>query len=161
MLKGKNTLYLMVPLNIFIWGYVGFKFYSAFSENENETAIKDPASVQVKNADTSVYTLALNYEDPFLKSESAPVIKRENHVSVHPKPDNNIVKKEPEKLPEIKYLGIISNKTSGITTALISLNNKHFIVKSGETVEGILIKSISSENLKIKIGNTTSSISKS
>jgi hypothetical protein len=166
MFKGKKSLYFLIPVNLFIWSYAGIKIYNAFSEDEDILPYEHTVSVaKLKKEDSVVYKLALNYPDPFLKKEaqyksntssnagsSAP---KSRPVSVVPK---TVV--TPPKTIDIKYLGLVENKTSGAATGLISINGKSYLVKKGEVVDGVLIKSISSEKLEAKIGKEVISVQK-
>lgn len=154
MFKNKKTLFVLVPLTIFIWSYVGYTIYSYFHDDYEflEHEYKAPL-VKLKKNDTIDYKLALNYPDPFLKKEVRS--KPNNQTNNNPKPQiNPVPQKTIATLPklEVKYMGVVENKTSGAATGLISINGKSYLVKKGEMVEGVLIKSLSSEKLEVKIG---------
>ena len=51
---------------------------------------------------------------------------------------------------EIKYLGLVKNNSTGISTALVSINGKSHLVKKGDVVDGISIKNISNESMEVK-----------
>lgn len=166
MFKGKKSLYFLVPINLLVWGYVGFKIYKAFNEEEEILPYEQVMSVtKFKKEDSVVYKLAINYPDPFLKEEPRYKAAGNSNSGGHvPKvPVNPPVQKPivaPQRTIDLKYLGLVENKTSGTSTGLISINGKSYLVKKGEVVEGVLIKSISSEKLEGKIGKETISIQK-
>ncbi|HWY11617.1 MAG TPA: hypothetical protein VN026_09845 [Bacteroidia bacterium] len=152
MALGKKTLYYVVPINLVLWGYIGYKIYTwgkdEVSDNPTEKAFL-PAKF---DKDSNNYQLALNYPDPFLKNE----IEKQKNYSVKnnsksPKPKEKKIAPV-EKADEIKYMGLVSNQSSGVTTALVSVNGKSYVVKKGETIEGMLIKSITQETLELKVG---------
>ncbi|MBL7893849.1 MAG: hypothetical protein JNK50_01055 [Bacteroidia bacterium] len=152
MLKGKNSLYILLPINLFIWGYIGLKIYSAL--NEGEGFIPQEFSIsksKLTNNDTIDYKLSLNYKDPFLKEEYN-YNKVINATSGNQRPiqhnNNNALTTSKEK--DIKFLGLIENKSNGIITALISINGNSFIVKKGQIIDDLLIKNITEKELLVK-----------
>jgi hypothetical protein len=54
----------------------------------------------------------------------------------------------------------VKNNTTGISTALISINGQSHLVKKGDIINDITIKTISNESVEIKEGKTTQFISK-
>lgn len=156
----------MVPITLLIWGYIGYYIYNFFHSEVGELPTELPVNLSKKKADDSVdYVLALNYADPFLKEEPKP---RNNNVNKAPNKPNSpaitpVIQKtitEAPKTLDIKYMGLVENKTSGVATGLVSINGKTFLVKKGETVEGVLIRSLSVEKLEVKVGKENISITK-
>lgn len=157
----KAKLYLLVIVNLMVWGYVGYKIYGALQGDDdvdyslNQTKIKTID----KPTEEVVEQLALNYDDPFLKqgnysgnipsknsnssrnsqnlvSQKQPVIKVNTTKTVTPIPAF-----------EIKYLGLVKNNSSGNLTALLNINGRSITVKQNDIVEGYIIKSISNESI--------------
>jgi len=166
-LKDKRFLYVLLPLNLLLWGYIGYKIYISLNDDNTFLPSEYPVSkADVKMVDSEKYTLSLDYEDPFLKEQPKHSKNRSGNTAVNitrPKPvnTNKSIQNIPVvKVNEIKYLGLIQNETSGLSTGLITVNGKSYIIKKGETVEGLVIKSIESENLLIKEGKTLLTIRK-
>ncbi len=163
MFKNKKSLFFLIPVTVIIWIYVGYTIFSYFHEDNEflEQEHKLPI-VNLKKKDVTKYKLALNYPDPFLKQEIH--IRSNNQVNNNLKSQiNPITQKTTATLPktiDIRYMGVVENKTSGAATGLISISGKSYLVKKGELVEGILIKSITSDKLEAKIGKEIISISK-
>ncbi len=165
MFKGKKSLYIFIPVNLFVWGYIGIKIYNTFREEENIFPYEKAVSVsKLKTEDSVVYKLALNYADPFLKEEQHYKANNNSNTNNNPKPQiiPQIQKLviNPPKTIDLKYLGLVENKTSGAATGLVSINGKSYLVKKGDVVEGVVIKTISSEKLEAKIGKETVSVEK-
>lgn len=156
MLKGRNGLVLTVLLNIVIWSFFAYRLYSAFHEEEGpETMTMSLPKLKSEIVDTIAYHLSLDYEDPFLKKEipfkgslnsSSPPITK----TVESKPKK--IEKELLKLPEIKYLGLVKNSTSGFATAFVSVNGQSRLVKANETLEGVVIKNFDARELVVMFG---------
>lgn len=167
MLKGKKSIYILLPVNLLIWGFIGYKIYSVL--NEDEGVLPQDLKVtktKINKTDSIEYTLSLNYDDPFLKKEIETKQFHKEPRSVPKNDKSNSQNSKPQKPvdltppKEIKYLGLIQNKTSGISTAMLSINGRSYIVKKSETVEGVTIKSIENESICVKDGKKTLTIGK-
>lgn len=156
----------MIPINLLIWSFVGYTVYDYFHSDIGSLPMELPVNLSKKKKNDSVeYKLALNYADPFLKEEPKSRNNNSNKSANTPsKPAQTIVPQktvtEAPKTIDIKYMGLVENKTSGVATGLVSVNGKSFLVKKGEKVEGILIKSLSSDKLEVKVGKENLSITK-
>ncbi|MFN7911227.1 MAG: hypothetical protein ACK5QC_05345 [Bacteroidota bacterium] len=171
MLKGKSGVLVMLLINLGIWGYFGYTFYTEYFKSESielNSNKSEGAGFKMNVNDTMVYQLQLNYEDPFLKNEKQLVtktaIKKNNQTKEVPKSMQNKQIKPSEEikkpLPQIKYLGLVKNNSSGIITALVGINGQSHIVKVNETIDGIFFKSISINNITVQIGKEQISINK-
>lgn len=166
MALGKKTLYFMVPVNICLWGFIGYKIYSTFNESDEIIPIENPIAKIKVDEDTNTYKLSLNYPDPFLKDEPTKKTTQNNSIASAHKPVINPSHKSTETITptpsrEIKYLGLIQNKSSGVTTALISINGKSYLIKKGEIIEGVNFESITDQIIIAKIGKEKLTINKS
>lgn len=162
----KAKLYLLVLVNLMVWGYVGCKVYSALQGDDeidyslNQTKIKTID----KPAEEIVEQLALNYDDPFLKqgnysgniTSKNNNTSRNNQTSVSQKQSvikvNTTETITPIPSLEIKYLGLVKNSITGNHTALLNVNGRSVTVKQNDFVEGYLIKNISNESILIVKG---------
>ncbi len=163
---GKKTIFIMLPLNLCLWGYIGYKFYTAFTDDGANLPINSPIAALHIKEDTAVYYLQANYPDPFLKDEPIKRLPLKNYnVSTNKSSLQTVVKKTPTistvPIKDIKYLGLIQNKTSGTTTALISINGTSYIVKKGEVIDGVSFESITNEAIIARIGKEKLMINKS
>jgi hypothetical protein len=164
MLKGKKSIYVLLPLNLLIWGYMAYKIYAALHEEEapvTETLLPQP---KAKPTDNAAYILKLNYKDPFLKQEIKP--KKPVYASVTAstqappaKPKTPVVK-ETIPPPDIKYIGMIENKTNGSVAAMVSVNGSSQIIKPGQALGDIQFHSFTQDYLTVKIGKEKLTIKK-
>ena len=58
----------------------------------------------------------------------------------------------PKQLPDVKYLGLIKNNTSGLSTALVSVNGQSKLIKQNQTIDGIIFKTFNQDSLVAKWG---------
>jgi len=161
MLKNKKAVYILIPLNILVWGFFAYRFYSAFNESDVVLPSSGPVLVNKAEAkDSIVYKLSLDYKDPFLKhtkkehasgpqNYNTPVQQADLKKTLPAKKQEPVV---PKQLPEIKYLGLIKNNASGFTTALVSVNGQSRLIKQNESMEGIVFKSFNKDSLVAKYG---------
>ncbi|MCC6373081.1 MAG: hypothetical protein IT236_18905 [Bacteroidia bacterium] len=159
MLKNKKAIYILIPLNLFIWGFFIYRFYSAYNSYDEPVATSELKNYKALETKDSIdYKLKLNYKDPFLKNHSksdANLGNRSNTDALReikptaPKPAPVLVKAQ---APEIKFLGLIKNTATGITMALVSINGQSHTIKPNETVDGILFKSLNRDSLVAKWG---------
>lgn len=163
MLKSKKAIYILIPLNVLIWSYFIFKIVDGLSGDE--VVFAEEGIAMVKNTisqDTQNYVLKLDYEDPFLKgvpksrstygkmtNSQIPKVQKQakaiKQVSVQPKP----------AVPEIKFLGLVKNSTSGNITAIVNINGESKLVKPNETISGLHFKSINANELVASFGKET------
>lgn len=159
MLKNKKAVYILIPLNVLIWGFFIYRFYTAYAESDLPPALPETRAMKLEELkDSAAYKLDLKYKDPFLKETS----KSHNYYNASPKPGQQqpAVKPAPVKapapvpkqIPEVKYLGLIKNNTSGLATALVSVNGQSKLVKPNETFDGILFKTFNKDSLVAKWG---------
>ncbi len=172
MLKNKKAIYLLIPLNIFIWGYLAYSIYAGLKGDEVEIAtIKNEQMPLSEVTDTIAYRLQLNYTDPFLKDFAKHHEPRTNSgnngTNLNTTKTNNTVNVAKTQTvaavkpaADIKYLGLVKNNATGISTALISINGKTFVIKKGDVVESLVIKDVFNDYVEIKEGKTISKISK-
>lgn len=170
MLKNKKAIYILIPLNIFIWCYLGYSIYSGLKEDDLPEISNNSSTIKLDELKDSVnYKLSLNYKDPFLREREKSKIYSSNGSSNNNNHSNATPKTIPVKVPtvavvkpltEIKYLGLVKNNTTGNSTALLTVNGKSYLVKKGDVVEGISIKNISNESVELKEGKKSLLIKK-
>jgi len=167
MFKGKNGIYILVPLNILIWGYTAYMIFATFKNHEAVplSGTNAPAA-KINEADSLTYILKLNYKDPFLKSE--PVRPKNNSIQQN----NGNEKKAPsfqksrlatveKKALDIKYMGFIENKTSGTSAAMVSVNGSSQVIRQGQVIDEVTFQTITSEFIIVKLGKEKITIKRS
>jgi hypothetical protein len=162
-LNKKIKLYLLIAVNVLAWGYVVFKIYGALKTKDD--FILETNNYKIKSvytAKNSEVKLNLNYPDPFLKDLNLKKTDLHNSNSLQ----NNSIKKnystntsnikvpEPSQtiMPDIKYLGFISNVENGKQTVLVSINGKSIFVNRGQKIDDVLFKDITPTELTVTIG---------
>jgi hypothetical protein len=165
-------LYLLLPLNLAIWGYVGYRIYDAMHE-ESPDLSNQPVTAEIINLQTKKdsFLLFANYRDPFLDNLTEAKSHYQNYETGNkPKQTpskNNTNAKNPNNLtnqnnwPEIKYLGSVTNtKASNKSVAMVSIAGVTYTLKNGEEVNGIKLLSFSSDQVEFKKGKEKKVIQK-
>jgi hypothetical protein len=150
MFKGKKGIYFLIPINILIWGFFIYRFYSAYHETDEVIVSDNLPSIKLDDLKESItYKLRLNYDDPFLKKEVKQKKANSNQQNIGIQQKAVVVKTPTvaSQAPIIKYLGLVKNSSSGVGTAIVSINGQSRIIKQNETVEGVLFKSFDSNEL--------------
>lgn len=130
-MKNKKITYLLLVLSIILWGFIGWKFYSAFNYNQPEIpTIKKEIIVNKKDSTT----LLLNYRDPFLGKYSSTIVVKD---TISPR-RKSVVTSSPVKIesiaPQVQYKGAMNiGKTS---MAILQKDGKVITIKIGEEIEG-------------------------
>ncbi len=161
MLKSKGAIYVLIPVNILVWGFFIYRFYTAYTEGDVELPDTKIQTIKLDELKDSVeYKLSLNYKDPFLRETE----KRKGPTANNPITNNPVQKEKVVKTPtvtvpkvpaDIKYFGLVKNNSTGVSTALISINGQTHLVKKGDVIAGITVKNISNENVELKEGKNS------
>ncbi len=157
MLKSKKSIYILIPINILIWGFFIYRFYVAYNETELPITHEMEVSVKLDDLKDSInYKLDLAYDDPFLKEEPKGRIQKQGGVTKQEKPIAKLEKesKRPKEetakvIPDIKYLGLVKNSASGFATAIVTINGSSKLIKQDEIIDGLCFKNFTSENLTV------------
>jgi hypothetical protein len=157
MLKNKKVVYLLIPLNVAIWGFFIYRIYSAYTDSDVTMEAQNIQALKISTLeDSAMYVLSLDYKDPFLKGGEHTV---KNYAGNGP-PAEPLKKQAapvkaapvPKPLPDVKYFGLIKNSNSGSITALVSVNGQSKLIKPNETMDGITFKSFNNDSLVARWG---------
>ena len=134
MLKGKNGLYILLPLVTVIWGAIIYKVVDAFSTDEATVAdiipVKESKFKTLEREEFSITSVA---RDPFLGTlyKKKTPVKKKKTTSV----------KQEVFWPQVQYKGLVSDKNSGASIFLVEINNAVQFYKKGQTFQELqLIK---------------------
>lgn len=150
-MKNKKVLYILLPLAIIIWGVIIYRIYTSLQKKETKVALSDNISSAPKSLyENEEFTLEANYRDPFLGQKIEVV---QNKLP-NPKPISNPeVKPVMEKIwPNLVYKGIIKNLKSSKQMILMEMNGNEFILKGGDTINGLQLKRITKDSILVAFG---------
>lgn len=147
-MKNKKSIYILLPVVLFIWGTVMYQFFS-FSGIDQKTITESNdfkiKPLQLKERDT--FSINVNYRDPFLgKVNSSVSISKKNTHKIKKEPKIE----EPLVWPTILYKGIVSDTKEKITIYMLIINGKTCLMKKGETENEVFLKDGDRESIYVK-----------
>lgn len=169
MVKNKKV-YALVVVNLAVWSWFAYRIYSFLQEEEPPFSEEAPVILtKQKTQEDAPHIIKSNYPDPFLK-DVVLVHKKQfaetngknniNHTPVKVKIQTSAIKPPEEKPHDIRYMGLVENKSNGISTAMIYVNGKSYLIKKGDMVQDIVFNNITKDNIEVKIGKEKMTISK-
>jgi hypothetical protein len=153
-MKNKRFLIILLICVILVWGLIGVRIYQSFQNPQ--TFPKTNLIVKDKPIGIQDFVLIANYPDPFL-GEIKPVKK----VSLEQKLNSTIyqVKKEIH-WPTIIFKGTISKKNSHIDYCMLVVNNKEVMLKTNDTIYGIVVRKIYKDSIRLEYSKVKKTIIK-
>src|ERR1035438_2882505 len=153
-MENRYLKYFLIIGVIAVWAAIIFRIFKGFAKpNAPQTQdISSPKKDYKMVADT--FSLSLNYPDPFipepdsLNTDSAskkPItISQNGNTGLN----QQILTKEMVS-GIIQYIGIISNPKKKSKIAIINIQGKEFLMKEKDKNEGVLIKKIEKNKIRI------------
>lgn len=156
-MKNRKSIYILLPIVLFIWGLVVYQFYS-FARNEVKSNEKNSFTfkpIAIKPRDTS--SINVNYRDPFLGK-----MYSNNTKIVSPKRSTKVTKPELPKTPiilqTILYKGIVSDTKNKTRVFMLIIGRRTFLMKKGDTENDVLLKEGNRESITVKNKGTLQTI---
>jgi hypothetical protein len=152
-MKGKPFTYLMIAVNVAVWGYVIYLLIGWLSPKDEVNTglnLNLPATNKTKGLDSIT-------QDPFLGGSF--VIAKEktnfgtsniNRALAFPKKENvlvlvnNVVAVSP--LTELKFHGIIKTTSNNKKTGLLSVHDSSFFLRENESFKGFKLLSLANDS---------------
>lgn len=147
-MKSKKSIYILLPVVLFIWGMVLYQFFSYSNDDE----LIEVSSVNLhlkplsfKERDT--FSIDVAYRDPFLgkmyKANASNGIKK----STIKKP---IKTEQPLLWPTIVYKGIVSDSKDKTRVFMLIINGQTFLMKKGDIENDVFLKDGNRESIYVK-----------
>ena len=151
-MKNKRFIYILIPVAAIIWGLIIIKIIKSTRKKTvsgTEKFDSLPISNLIEKKDT--ISLIANYSDPFLKKSivlqtSSNHFPRETRINTKPGFRRRLRK---PAWPQISYGGLIESHGDEKMVALISVNNKKYLRKSGESINNLVIQQIYRDSIKV------------
>ncbi|MDX2247949.1 MAG: hypothetical protein SF052_14280 [Bacteroidia bacterium] len=145
---------LLGPVVIGIWAGVIFRFADNFSFND-ETARaskEDLTIVPVIEFKDSLHLL-LNYANPFQDFGERQLADTALVLPAKSFPPQPIL--PPPSVPEISYFGGVSRNPNTAPTGVISISGQSFLVREGDSLQGLRVKKLTAESVVLASGTQT------
>lgn len=152
MKKGKT--YLLLSIVIIVWGFLGYRIYSSFYDDEDSMIVNKTNFTKQPRKNSPKEKLEIEYpnRDPFL----GKIYK--------PKPKESTKRKIPVKksydsiFRNIRYKGFIKNKTDDSPLYLISYRQRSYVLKLKDEFENIMLLGGTPNEIKVKYKTETKTI---
>lgn len=144
-MKNKKALYILLPVVIFVWGFIAFKIFGHLNR-------KDPVPLTQGNRQTEeqnnnvpdTFNLINDYRDPFL-NRTTPTKKTVSKRVKKVKTDNKRI-----VWPDIKYTGRMVNQHTNKSLVSLTINGKEWIFRKGEHKDNITLLRAYDDSVKVK-----------
>lgn len=173
-MKNKRLLYLLLPTVLVIWGLIFQRIWSAAQGNDDQESAPTITLTSLTESAASQRPpqLLLNYSDPFKASNPAASI-RDIPTAVSGPNDFGqplrpatlnlpiappAVTAVPVVWPQLKYLGFINNPRVDRRIALLAIDEKEDMVKTGENRQGILVAKIYRDSVQLVLQGSKKTI---
>ncbi|HEY3390349.1 MAG TPA: hypothetical protein VGK38_12295 [Prolixibacteraceae bacterium] len=138
MLKNKKITYLLITLVALIWGLIFYKIYSNFGgKKQIERNLRQSVIAVESVHGDSIFTLSLNYPDPFLKvsgqTAETPVESAGSPTVVN--------------WPLIEYRGLLTSNGKNESTGLLKVQNSDLLVNQGKIYSAVKIRILTRDSI--------------
>jgi len=144
-MKNKKSIYILLPLVLFIWGAVMYQLFSFSSSEDVPTMASSEISLKpIKISKRDSVVINTNYRDPFLGK-----MYNVNKDSI-PKKKISSKKIAPLVWPTIQYKGIVSDTKEKTKIFMLVINNQTHLMKKGQTENEVYLKDGDRESVYLK-----------
>ncbi len=169
-MKNQRAVYLLLPLVLLIWGFIGWRVWSATEEPATGLAASFTTGQPVATPPSSrPPKLLLTYADPFRAvagSEPAPAsvppsaspvplppAKSSSGLNLPIRPLTPTSPTAPTPVwPPITYLGVIAHAEGKAQVALLTINGEETALKIGREVQGIHLLRLFRDSVQVVMG---------
>lgn len=158
-MKNKKTLYYLIPINLIVWGFVLYRIITFGNNTPHENVnFSAPLITNTKLAVTpDTFHLLLNYSDPFLKKnkitayKQGSITKKENSSYQKEKKSESPKIKNEILWPDIIFRGMVHNRKTGKTIALVFIEGNELSMQTGEKYKQIKLLHIYTDSIKVEM----------
>ena len=137
---------LLLILAAGIWGTVIYRIFKTVRK-EDTVQIKPVESKPGFFSLPDTFSIVADYRDPFLGKRVLPQSpKKVTTPVVKPKPEPMV---SMVKWPAVSYSGIIKNKSTDKELALVKIDQKEFIMRTGEVMQGVQLSKIFKDSIVV------------
>jgi hypothetical protein len=157
-MKNKPITLVLIASVILIWGWIMYSVFDFVGSPELLVSKKKTIVSSVKEDSLKLdYVLVLNYKDPFLKKEynsftsgSKNLIARAAISASKKAKKNELIVKEVKPVPVVEYVGRIQNTKLKKPIVILLIEKHEYMMQEGEEKEGILLKQIMQDSIKVE-----------
>jgi hypothetical protein len=155
-MKSNKGLYILLPLVAVVWGIIIYRIIKYVGQ-EN-TAIAELTLNEIKfepeKFQNDTFSILANYRDPFLGSASIERANSHSPSRTTSSPASTSSLQPKAKTPTIIFKGIVKNKKSDKTIAVLKINDRTKMLAKGQTVDGIQLLNVSRDSIQVAYNGT-------
>lgn len=151
----KIKKYILFGLVLLIWGIIAYRIINITKPSSNQHRESYDSRNRFEKGKIDTFKLLLNYPDPFVyfkTSERQDNKKMPIEKAIKEAGQSKTFVKGDVKWPDVLYGGIIKNNISGKQILLLTINKKEYLMKVNDTLEGLLIKEVYPDSIKLLKG---------
>ncbi|WP_281335990.1 hypothetical protein [Flavobacterium eburneipallidum] len=147
-MKNKKSIYILLPIVLFIWGMLIYQFFS-FSASDDSLATA-PMEFNIKPfklKERTPFSINVDYRDPFLGkmyAVSTAKTAKANGTKKLVKPKETLI------WPVIQYKGMISDSKQKSKLYILVIDGHNFYMKKGDTENEVYLKDGDKESVYVK-----------
>jgi hypothetical protein len=165
-MKNKKSTYILLLAVVAVWGAVVIRIINHIRKPDDDFRNTTALTITPNNSlpGDTIINLRLDYSDPFLKynytAENQSVRQSTGGINIQQR--IGLENKTPEIInwPDVKFNGIISNKTTNEKTGLIEVNNQSYLVKKGDLKQDIQILEVYADSVLLSFKSQQKTITK-
>ena len=147
-MKNKKVIYVLIPLVIFVWGFIGYRIFALLKQKDTSSFQHHMEKLQLQEKEIiDTFYLIADYPDPFLKSNTG---YRTNKTSKYRNSQKKNQKKRDIRWPNIEYKGLIKNQKTEKTVINIKINNKNMLMSEGDEMEQVRLLKVFNDSSSSK-----------
>lgn len=150
-MKSKKGLYVLIALVVIIWGLIIYRVLSNVSFTADVPLSNNvESSVSSLNVKLDSFSIVADYRDPFLgkKRKAEQQLSTKKNVFPRKKIENKVKIIEPKR--DIRYKGLIINKSSKSSLAILNIDGKEVLMKKNDTYNDIILKMILQDSVLLQ-----------
>lgn len=154
----------MVPLVLLVWGVVFSQLFSYFYSDPILSVQKADQVINIDEIKEDTFSIVASYRDPFLGR------KRKSYRNNIPQDSGQqtanrgtgVKKSIPAEKPWplISYNGMIKNNNSDRKVGIVKIDEKEYLVKSGDVIGAVSFLAIEKQSIKVRFQKETKTITK-
>jgi hypothetical protein len=145
-MKNKKSIYVLLPLVLLIWGAIIYQFFNYANPEPEVIPTQDPSVRALVIKPKESISIKINPRDPF---SGKMVDNAARKATGNHNPNKKLKIKEPLVWPLIRYKGIVSDNKDKIKVYMVIIDGKTYLMKKGETEEGIQLKDGNRDNINL------------
>jgi len=164
-MKGKKSVYILLPAVLLVWGIVAYRIISGLNTDQpsynNAFRHVEPMEEDVQ---PEAFSLRLDYRDPFLtgrpRKRAQASVFNTDVASPLTQPAAKVQPTQPEPEPAmdwstVAYVGLIqrSKGRNEQPVALVTIKGSSRMVKAGDDIEGYLFTTVTRDSLEVTYGD--------